>query len=439
MNNLQVNSGREFPKLNSNERLDIYENLEKNCLSCCIIPKKESYNPTALETLSRIEKWIQKEQYMNQWNHLTTIFTTIVERYTQKFEGRCAFTKIFYKEDFLALKAKETLLKNMIEIRRKNKESPPILFPVVDDVIQHICSYLPYKALANLSAVNRTAKKCVNVFFLLEAFRLNYKGAKDDASTKKYLKSILHVTENLIKSGFISDEFCYFKDNGQVDIEKTLMNWKKKKLFPCQDLRQLPVDGNKPFYRYRHFGIDSEIAQQVLLDSGMDPNLTDGDGNTMLHLTHDDDAMSALLKGGANPNIKNYQGFPPLAMQLRIYKNQKEINLSIINVVKVLLENQADANYQNPDDGNTLHHDAIEITLAGKPMFITATVRRLLLEYSSEGVDKKKNHAGQTPDQLYKKAIQLEHQRIAASDREREWRNHVNSYKAPSFTGLYTL
>ncbi len=405
MNSLQVNSSRKFPEIKSNERFDFHIDLE-NRLNISIVLKSKRNDVTALSTLSRIERVIQNEKVMNRWSDLSLMFTTIVEKYAKKYESRCLLTRMFYKNDFLALKAKENLLKNVIEIRRNNIKSPPIFFPVVDDVIQHICSYLPYKTLANLSAVNRTAKKCVDVFFLNEAFRLNFKGEENCLLAKQYLKEVPYLINNLNEAGFISTDFIYFRNDGNMDSEKTLINWKDNQLLPCKDLKQLPVEQKHrlyPYIRWCLYGSESEVAHQVLLDCGIDPNLRDSDGNTMLHLANNQDVVSVLLKGGADINAKNHQGFSPLAMQLRNIPRHVDFGA----IVRLLLQNGADPDYQNPVDGNTLYHYAIENCIfLGIPLSITKEICSLLSQFSSEGVDKRENLVGQTPDQLFEIAFE---------------------------------
>ena len=119
----------------------------------------------------------------------------------------------------------------------------------------------------------------------------------------------------------------------------------------------------------RNGDIDFTLA---LLDSGIDPNIRDNEGNTGLILASiggrrhwrgsgRDDIIRLLILYGADPNIKN--NYENTALMQASSKGHKEI-------AELLLDNGADPNIQN-DSGNTAliyasnsgHTDIVELLL----------------------------------------------------------------------------
>ena len=60
---------------------------------------------------------------------------------------------------------------------------------------------------------------------------------------------------------------------------------------------------------------DYTAVIKALLKAGANPNIKDNDGNTPLHVaavSGQTEAITALLKAGANPHIKNNAGHRPI-------------------------------------------------------------------------------------------------------------------------------
>eukprot|EP01132_Coremiostelium_polycephalum_P002243 gene2243-2765_t len=102
-----------------------------------------------------------------------------------------------------------------------------------------------------------------------------------------------------------------------------------------------------------HFAVAGnhiEILQYLLVEQKADPNLSDTDGNTPLHLAIIQGltlAVEALLKNGANVNAINKDGSTPIMM---VSLNGEE------KIVDLLLEYGADVNSSNKKGNTALHY-----------------------------------------------------------------------------------
>lgn len=114
-------------------------------------------------------------------------------------------------------------------------------------------------------------------------------------------------------------------------------------------------------------------AVKLLLDHGADPQAQDwSDGKTPLYLATEDEndahleAVEALLKGGADPNVQSAEGNTPL---------HNAAERGRMEVVQVLLDRGADPQAQDANGKTPLHlatevhhdahHEAVEVLLKG--------------------------------------------------------------------------
>ncbi len=393
-----MNTIQKFPEIKPNERFALVE--DKGALKIFIVKKTKKNNLTALETLNKITKIIKEDKYQEdkytvQWDVLKLMVKTVVNKYSDKFERVSALSKAIHGVEYIAVKNKEAELQKLLKmaIRKQNKASPPKFFPQLPyELVHEICSHLSRKNQKMLCVVNKNAKICLNHFFLKEAYKLNFRGKEVSYLAREYLNHIPSLIRDLNKGGFISKDHAVFKRNKTIDVEATLKNIKNLNLHPNEFLIT-DWEGSTALHAIlddMHNFYSDSVALQIVLDWGINPNLRDADGNTPLHLAWYSRVISMLLKAGADINASNNEGLSPLCMAI-----------SERGCSRFLLQKGADANYQNPLNGNTLFHYAVKSYCQNSysPSEML-DLMHLLHQYCAEGLENKVNHAHKTPLQL---------------------------------------
>jgi ankyrin repeat protein len=98
--------------------------------------------------------------------------------------------------------------------------------------------------------------------------------------------------------------------------------------------------------------VQNRSAEEVqrVIRQGVDPNVHDSNGRTVLHDLREADMVRVLIAAGAKPDVIDSDGYTPLMLAAR---------MGLTDVVTALIDGKASVNLARPDGGTALN-DAIE-------------------------------------------------------------------------------
>jgi hypothetical protein len=381
-----------IPNLTSNTRYELIENIDH--LNIVSVQKHEN-SISAIETLKNMQTIVQNEKFIHQWDTLSLVAKEILENYRQRFANLGLLNQFIYKGNLTEVEDQVAKLNKIIEIRKANLQSPPLFFPLSEDIIHIICSSLTLKDIKKLSLLNRTAKLYTDHhYFFKAATALAFPSATmplNSFNAKMFCYySLPRLISSLFKGNFINKDFVVFNDESKcnIDIDKTLAKFKQMKLSPTAYL--IPYANKKSVL---HHVIEEKdfVGFLTLLGYGIDQNSKDSKGNTPLHLVVGNlplEFASKLIELGADINAINDEGLTPLCGAFSL------------TMIKFLIEKGANVDYQNPKNGWTFLHYVIARAPSSTSIEKIQQIIDLASAYSSKDIKNKQDNFHRTPLQM---------------------------------------
>jgi hypothetical protein len=255
--------------------------------------------------------------------------------------------------------------------RIENLASPPPLFELSNEMIQHICGFLQAGDLGKLDQVNKHSTNHVHQAEVQRAREYGY-SRHDLAEAKDYLKNLFQTIETLVKDKFIPKEYVVHRGRWPfwryVDAEATLRNMRH---LSGDKEAELKVKLNKALLYYSGVATDVKVCRAVI-QLGADLNVRDQSGRTALALAAIKDrreVVELLVTAGADPNTTTLLGNTPLI--------HTTCNFGSPEIARLLLENGASAmiNHVGNHGNNALHFAA---------RFGQVEIVKLLIEYGAD-------------------------------------------------------
>ena len=182
---------------------------------------------------------------------------------------------------------------------------------------------------------------------LINSYENTTPTAAPQASVSEKEAALLAVKDDLIK--FCKDKFGGKDVSNQLKILKDSTNNDEQKAVALNELLEMKGGSNNNLLHYVANYNEQNIAE-ALIKAGADVNAKNNDNETPLHVTNNAQIAEALIKYGADVNAKNKNDSTPL---------HKAVHKQKLDLVEILIKNNAVLDYQDLPNGDTPLHLAV--------------------------------------------------------------------------------